>query len=90
MAYMKYRFRQIKIFFESVGLKISGNEILNELSGFIDTDLVDFEADKWSLSIAVVTSDTEEHILKICDEVKKSLEKTIDDRLLYKVVVISL
>lgn len=87
---MKYRFRQIKIFFESVGLKISGNEILNELSGFIDTDLVDFEADKWSLSIAVVTSDTEEHILKICDEVKKSLEKTIDDRLLYKVVVISL
>jgi len=90
MAYMMYRFRQFKIFFESVGLKISGNEILDELSGFIDTDLVDFEVDKWSLSIAVVTSDTEEHILKICDEVKKSLEKTIDDRLLYKVVVISL
>lgn len=86
-------FRQFTLSFESANQSVAGFPgplILDVLDGFIDTDSADMEVGNKKLHVRIVTILTEEQILKICDEVKKSLEKTGDDRLIYKVETISL
>jgi hypothetical protein len=90
---MANTFKLYSIHFESVfpnSTDISGIRVLGVLSGFIDTDSADVKLDENGLDIKVVTSFTEDRVLFICDEVKKSLEKSGDGRLLYKVKTISL
>jgi len=85
---MKYRY--FVILFRSSNGKHMGDNIIKKLSEHIDVSSAEITVDKSNISFRVVTSLTESQIWAICDEIKKSLEKTTDGRLIYKITVINL
>lgn len=82
-------FKQYHIIFDAVAEKVSGAQILVELSRFIDTDSADVQVDGYHVEVRFVTTDTENIFVK-CDDVKQRLDKTGNERLFYKIMVISL
>lgn len=69
---------------------ISGDSILQELSGFINTDLTETKVDDNGLEIWFVTTEGLEYYINVCSEVKQSLEKSFDAGLSYSITSIDL
>ncbi|HEU4966934.1 MAG TPA: hypothetical protein VFT53_05685 [Candidatus Saccharimonadales bacterium] len=83
-------FTQLNIAFKVLSGNITGNGILQELSGFINTDLAEFKVDEDGVDIWFVTTEGSEQAIQACEEVKQSLEKSVDARLSYIVTSIDL
>lgn len=84
------RFRQLHIAFKAIDGSIAGTSILQELAGFINTELAETQVDKYGVDIWFVTTEGSEQYVQACKEVKQSLEESFDARLNYKMVSIDL
>lgn len=83
-------FSHITLTFKVISGGVTGNSILDELSGFINTDLVELKVDAQGVEVWYVTTEGSSQVQKICEEVKQSLEKSYDARLSYSIVSIDL
>ena len=83
-------FKQYVVIFSDPAERVTGDTILKELSGFIDTDSADVKVDENSLQIRFVTAEADNHIVQMCEDVKVALDMTNKVRLFYKVTIVSL
>lgn len=87
---MAYSFKRVLMFFKSTTERVSGEQILSELSGYINTDSADVQVDDHSLTVHFVTAESHDDMLERCNRVKHKVDSSFHERLFYKITVMSL
>lgn len=88
MAYSS--FKRVLMLFKSTTEHVTGEQILKELNGLIDTDSADVQVDDHSLQVQFVTAEPHGDMLERCNSVKEKVDSLFHERLFYKLVVMSL
>ncbi len=83
-------FKRVLMFFKSTTERVSGEQILSELSGYINTDSADVQVDDHSLTVQFVTAESHDDMLERCNSVKHKVDSSFHERLFYKITVMSL
>ncbi len=83
-------FKRVLMFFKSTTENVTGEQILEELSGHFNTDSVDVKVEDHSLHIQFVTAEPHDDMLERCNSVKQKVDSTFHERLFYKITVMSL
>jgi len=83
-------FSQCLLIFKSTAEHVTGEQLLKELSGFIDTESVDVKVDTYSVEVRFVTAELHEDMLERCNSIKQKVDSAHHERLFYKLTVMSL
>lgn len=83
-------FKRVFMFFKSTTEHVTGEQILDELSGHVNTDSADIQVDDHSLQVQFVTADSQDDLLERCNTIKQKVDSSFHERLFYKLTVMSL
>lgn len=78
------------MFFKGTTENVTGEQILDELSGYINTDSADLQVDNHSLQVQFVTAESQDDLLERCNTIKQKVDSSYHERLFYKLTVMSL
>jgi len=87
---MANSFKQCILLFKSTTERVSGEEILKELSNVFDIDSSDVQVNEYSVEIRFVTAEAHDDMLERCNSVKGNVDSAHHERLFYKLTVMSL
>jgi len=87
---MANSFNQYQIYIGTVIEKVSGALILDEFSQVFDTDSADVKVEEYSVTIRFIAGQPHNEFLEILSEFKQQLDLNFNERLFYKITVISL
>jgi hypothetical protein len=85
---MAYGYKVFAISFESEQRNI-GSTVTTLLNQYVDIDAGDLKVDNQRVVMRIALSAPLDAILAMCDEIKKELEETSDNRILYTVSIVS-
>lgn len=85
---MADRNRMFVILFESEQRNIGG-EVVTLLDRYVDVESGDCKIDKTKIELRIVLSASLDAVLAMCDEIKKELENSSDERIRYSVATVS-
>lgn len=87
---MAHSFKRVLMFFKGTTENVTGEQILDELSGYINTDSADLQVDNHSLQVQFVTAESQDDLLERCNTIKQKVDSSYHERLFYKLTVMSL
>lgn len=87
---MANSFKQCLLKFKSTTEHVTGEEILNELSDFFNTDSSDVNIGAYDVEIRFVTAESHDDMLERCNNIKNKIDSASHERLFYKITVMSL
>lgn len=87
---MTNSFKRVLLFFKSTTENATGEQILNEVSGYFDTDSADVKVEDHSVLVQFVTAESHDDMLERCNSIKQKVDSSFHERLFYKLTVMSL
>lgn len=71
-------------------MKTTGDQILKELNGHLNTELANVEVEENSVLVQFVTTESHDDMVERCNSIKEKVDSTFHERLFYKITVMSL